>query len=357
MAKAQEAISNMKRATGAQKTMIETQVIQPLSLNNRVSKYSAMMSGSAYYPAWMQKADQESSKQFASISYVSIPFADISDSTVKVTDAEIDAYVAKNKELYKQEAGRVISYYSFSQQPIGEDSARTLRESSDLKPLFELDTNNASFVLRNGSAIEFADNYIPRSQVTSAFKDSVISMPVGAVYGPYLEGGNYVIAKYLGSKALPDSVGARHILIVTTDRNSGKMVRDDSAAKKLADSLLNAANTGSNFSLLAMQFSADGSKDKGGDLGVFGYGAMVPEFNDFCFNKTQGSRGVVKTQFGYHVIEITSQKNFNPAYKIAYVARPIVASDATINSASLAATKASANKQAGALADYAAKIN
>ena len=355
MAKAQEAISNMKRATGNQKEMIETQVIQPLSLNTKVSKYSALMSGSAYYPSWMQKFDNETSKQFASFSYVYIPFTEISDSAVKVSDAEIEAYVEKNKELYKQEAGRIISYYSFSQAPAAEDSARTLRESQDLKPLFEVDTNNTAFVLRNASSVEFKDNYLPKAQITTNFKDSIVSRPVGSVFGPYLENGNYTLAKYLGSKSIPDSVGARHILIVTQDRNTGKMIRDDSAAKKLADSLLTAINSGTPFGILAMQFSADGSKDKGGDLGVFGYGAMVPEFNDFCFYKMQGEKGVVKTQFGYHVIEITSQKNFNPAYKIAFMSREIISGDETINKASLAATRASAMKDPKALAEYATK--
>jgi len=106
---------------------------------------------------------------------------------------------------------------------------------------------------------------------------------------------------------------------------------------------------------LAAQFSADGSKDNGGDLGTFGYGAMVPEFNDFCFTKPVGSKEVVQTQFGYHVIDITNQSHFSPAYKIAFVARQIVPSDETINNAGVEATKASTQKDAAALAKYAAE--
>ena len=62
---------------------------------------------------------------------------------------------------------------------------------------------------------------------------------------------------------------------------------------------------------------------------------MVPEFNDFCFNKPTGSLDVVRTQFGYHIVEVMSQKGFSNAYKIAYLAREISASDVTINKASL----------------------
>lgn len=357
MVKAQEAISNIKKMKGEQKELINVQIIDPLSVNTRVNKYSALLNASAYYPAWMSKRDNEFATNFSVISYVSIPFTDISDSAVKLTDADIDAYVKKNKDLFKQEAGRVISYYSFSQLPKAEDSNAVMMMTGQLKAEFEGDTNAVNFIARNTSSIEFQDKHLPKSQIQSAALDSILAMPTGGVYGPYLDRGSYVLAKYLGSKAIPDSVKARHILIVTTDRNSGQNIRSDEAAKKLADSLLAAVNSGSDFGMLAMQFSADGSKDKGGDLGTFGYGAMVPEFNDFCFYKSTGERGVVKTQFGYHVIEINSQSNFANAHKIAFMGKEIFASDATINASSLAATRASSQKDAKALADFAAKNN
>jgi peptidyl-prolyl cis-trans isomerase D len=82
---------------------------------------------------------------------------------------------------------------------------------------------------------------------------------------------------------------------------------------------------------------------------------MVPEFNEFVFTKPVGSMDVVKTQFGYHVIDIENQKDFKPAYKIAFLSKQITPSDITINNASLAATKASAQKDGATLTAYAAK--
>jgi parvulin-like peptidyl-prolyl isomerase len=68
---------------------------------------------------------------------------------------------------------------------------------------------------------------------------------------------------------------------------------------------------------LAMKYSTDeGSKIKGGDLGTFGNGEMVPEFNDFVFTKTVGQKDVVKSQYGYHIIDIVNQTNFNPLIKL-----------------------------------------
>jgi peptidyl-prolyl cis-trans isomerase D len=61
---------------------------------------------------------------------------------------------------------------------------------------------------------------------------------------------------------------------------------------------------------------------------------MVKEFGDFSFNGKKGEIKIVKTQFGYHLIEILDQKNFEPAYKVAYFARRIEPSQETDQNAS-----------------------
>lgn len=248
----------------------------------------------------------------------------------------------------------MISFVSFSQLPSQEDSNRVKLLVEGIKTSFATDTNTQAFVARNTSIIDFQDTYLPKAKIQSSQTDTIAKLPVGTVYGPYVDGGAYVVAKMLGSKQLPDSVAARHILIPTVNPQTGEAINADSTAKRLADSIFNAIKGGADFAALALKYSSDGSKDKGGDLGTFGYGAMVPEFNDFTFSKPVGSREVVKTQFGYHVIEITNQKDFNPAYKIAFVAKEITSSDLTVNSASLQATKASNVKNAAEFAKYTA---
>lgn len=354
ISKAQEALRNIKKLAGEQKEQVNAEIVDPLKLSSLVAKYSGLISASAYYPKWMQEKETAESKNFAEIAYVAVPYSDIADSSVKVTDADVNAYVQKNKELFKQEAGRMISYVTFSQLPSKADSVSVKNNVEQLKPAFAADSNAKMFVARNASLIDFQDTYLPKSRIQSSQTDSIAKLPVGSVYGPFVENGAFVLAKMLGSKQLPDSVQARHILIPTVDPQTQQPVNDDATAKAKADSIFNAIKAGSSFAALATQFSSDGSKDKGGDLGTFAYGQMVPEFNDFCFNKPVGEKGVVRTQFGYHIIEVTNQKNFSPAYKIAFVAKEINSSDLTINNASLQATKASASANAAELGKYVA---
>jgi peptidyl-prolyl cis-trans isomerase D len=352
--KAQEALRNIKKLKGEQKEAVNTEIINPLKLTSIVTKYSSLINASAYYPKWMQDKETIENKTFAQISYVAVPYSEISDSAVVVKDSDINEYVKKHKELFKQEAGRVISYVVFSQLPNAADSNNAKTSVENLKTSFAADTNAKAFVARNTSVIDFQDAYLPKARIQSSQTDSIAKLPVGTVYGPYVDGGSYVLAKMLGTKQLPDSVKARHILIPTTNPQTGEVVNADSTAKKLADSIFTAIKGGADFAALAAKYSSDGSKDKGGDLGTFGFGAMVPEFNDFTFNNPVGSKGVVKTQFGYHVIEITNQTDFKPAYKIAFLAKEITASDLTINQASLQATKASGVKTGAELAKYVA---
>lgn len=358
MAKVAQALANIKKAKGEQWEMINSQIIEPQKLTSVSTKYFALLNASAYYPAWMEEKDTKENKTFATISYVQIPYQTISDSSIKsikVTDDEIKAYVEKHKGLFKQEAGRMISYVGFSQLPSAADSAKTKAEVERLRTEFANETNVKNFLARNASAIEFDTNYVPKSKIQSRFVDSITKLPVGSVYGPYVENKSYVIAKMLGSKSVPDSAHARHILIATVNAQTGQPLLEDSIAKKRADSIYNAINAGANFAMLALQYSSDGSKDKGGDLGTFNYGAMVPEFNKFCFEKPVGSRGVVKTQFGYHIIELLSQKGASPAYKIGFLAKEIYASEETINNASNKANELSILKDAKQIEAYLKK--
>lgn len=72
----------------------------------------------------------------------------------------------------------------------------------------------------------------------------------------------------------------------------------------LAQEIKTKLATGESFSKLAQQYSIDVSKKRGGDLGLFGRGVMVKEFEKAAFGLEKGQiSDIVKTQFGYHIIK------------------------------------------------------
>jgi peptidyl-prolyl cis-trans isomerase C len=89
-------------------------------------------------------------------------------------------------------------------------------------------------------------------------------------------------------------VRASHILVKTEDQANDVMKR---------------VSGGEDFAALAKRFSKCPSGNKGGDLGWFGKGMMVPEFEKAAFEADEGKVvGPVKTQFGYHLIKVTGKK-------------------------------------------------
>lgn len=84
---------------------------------------------------------------------------------------------------------------------------------------------------------------------------------------------------------------------------------DEAGAKAKADEILKRIRSGEDFAALAKKFSTDGSRTKGGDLGYFTRGRMVPEFEQTAFNTPAGQvADPVKTQFGYHIIKVVDKR-------------------------------------------------
>jgi peptidyl-prolyl cis-trans isomerase D len=330
--------------------MVNDQLLNPLYTKLLTDKYTSLFTQGAYVPTWMLEKMNADLSAVSSISFVSIPYATVNDSLagLKVTDAEIDEYVRKHKEEFKQEKVRSVAYVVFDANPTAADSSTLFDQLARMKADFAQAADARAFVTRNNTALPFFDGFALKSRLQMSARDSIINMPVGTVVGPYLDANNYVIARKLETRMLPDSVKCRHILIGTVEPRTGQFLRPDSAAKKTADSIFAAIRSGADFGLLAAALSDDqGSKNNRGEYNFSSVdmGTLAKEFSDFIFYKPTGSFDVVKTQFGYHVMEVLNQKNFEEAYKVAYLSKKILSSEETDNTASAAATQFAGNSR------------
>lgn len=102
-----------------------------------------------------------------------------------------------------------------------------------------------------------------------------------------------------------------HILIAPKPANpyaKSKKTRTDAQAKALATTILHQVQAGGDFAGLARQYSDDtGSAQNGGDLGNITYGQTVPSFNQAAFSVPLNHATLVKSRFGYHVLEVVAR--------------------------------------------------
>jgi peptidyl-prolyl cis-trans isomerase D len=296
-------------------------------------KYISMMVNSTNYPRWFLEKQNADNSQIGKASIVRESYASIVDSTVKIEDKEIADYINKHKSDFKQEESRTVSYVRFNASPTVGDSMQIKNQLIDLKPEMDTTSDAVAFLARNG-VTNFFDGYIGASQMQISAKDSIQRLAKNQVFGPYLDGGSYVLAKMLDTKVLPDSVKCRHILLGVQDR-SGQPIMPDSVAKAKADSVAIAIRNGANFDTLETRYTTDAEAHKTKGVMTFSSATIqgegfAKEFGKFILlDGKPGDKKVVKTEFGWHYIEILEFIKPQPSYKVAYLSQEILASPET----------------------------
>jgi peptidyl-prolyl cis-trans isomerase D len=340
---AQQYFSNLRKSGTPEQKEQMRQYLDQLEYQRLTEKYISLLGSSVYFPKWFIEKQNGDNSLLGRASFVNVPYASISDSAVKISDEEIKNYIGDHKEEFRQEdETRSISYISFNAAASASDSVALQKELATLKQEFATTKDETAFLARNGNSITNAI-YAPQAQIQVPAKDSIFILPNGGVYGPYLDGNSYALAKKIDTRILPDSVKCRHILIATTDRQTGQPLMADTMAKQRADSIATAIRAGANFDTLETKFSSDQAahKDKGvmtfSSLQIQGEGFAQPFAQFILFDGKPGDKKVVKTDFGWHYIEILEHKNNQPHHKIAYLTKPIVASPETDDAAQNAA--------------------
>jgi len=322
-------------------------------LNAKFQIYSTLIKSGIFTTESEGKLKYEMEANKVNFAYVAGLYSTIKDSDVKVTDTEIVDFMKKNEKKYKADETREVEYVLIEDKASKEDeneiktkingllSGRIVYNpttaKNDTLPGFKSATNTIEFVNSN-SDVPYDSTYIAKKDLPAVDAEQLFNLAPGEVYGPYLFGKYYCISKSMGKKAGVNAK-ASHILISYegTQVPNKKEVRTKEQAKAKAEAILAQVKANpDSFLMLAFSNSDDSSAQQGGDLGYFGQNQMVKPFNDFVFNNSIGTVGLVETPFGFHIIKITDKQD---GVRLATVAQKIEASEATSDKVFTQATK------------------
>ncbi|WP_260172225.1 peptidylprolyl isomerase [Mucilaginibacter phyllosphaerae] len=298
--------------------------VRQLITAKKQQKYMALVTNGLYVNSLDAQDDYLAKNKLANFKYTVLDYASIPDANIKLTDDDYSTYYNAHKNEFKnQQELRSFEYISFNAAPSKDDTAAVKAQVEKLVGDFKATANDSLFVQIN-SETKGQLTYQKKGQLEPKLDSVMFTADKGFIYGPYFSNGSYKVAKLIDSRVGPDSIKARHILINPTTEGG----IDKALAK--ADSIKKLIAGGKSFADLAKMYSIDkASGEKGGDLGTFGRGAMVPAFDDAVFSAKPGELKVVTTQFGVHLYQVEEQKGSSKYVKIAVVDKPLTPSSKT----------------------------
>ncbi len=293
-------------------------------------KLTNLVAKGIYTPTWLVERTNEDQTVRTDFVYVRVPYEEVPENDISVSESDLRAYLDQHKEEYTQdEETRIISFVGKDVIATAEDTAALRDEIENLITEFEITDNDTIFVESNYGSLDFG--YVKKATVSPMIADSVFQQPIGSVVGPYIEDGAFKAVKIRDRMVVPDSVHARHIL------RRAQTLEQYQAAQKTADSLVTLLKNGAqSFDSLAMDYNQGSTSVSlnGGDLGNIGLGGFVKPFNDLVFFEAEiGIPYSVVTEFGVHVVEVLDRtyETKDEGVQLAYLNVPIIPSEETQN--------------------------
>ncbi|MBP9095579.1 MAG: peptidylprolyl isomerase [Ignavibacteria bacterium] len=189
-----------------------------------------------------------------------------------------------------------------------DDAIKELKDGVDFVTVAKKYSDDFTVQQNNGDLY-----YFTAGMTVPEFEEEVYSLKVGdyskkprrTMYGLH-------IVKLTDKRPRFESIRASHILLQDTKDSLGNTV-DSIGNYNKAKSILDRIKNGEDFAKLATEFSQDpGSAPKGGDLGFFDRRRMVQAFDSAAFTLKPGQvSGLVRTQFGWHIIKLTDVKEYS----------------------------------------------
>lgn len=293
---------------------LETEMVQ----ERMMSKYMTLVAKGMFVTDLEVAEGVQNANTYYNARFVTIPYASVPDSTVKVTEADMKAYYDRYKRMFRQGDARDIEYVIFDAVPSEADYAEAKKYVESLTDEFQAAEDVQQFVSLN-SQMPFDHRYYKREELSPEIGAFAFGPEAakGRLYGPVFENDVYTLARVTEVRDMPDTIGARHILLPATRRTT-------------ADSLVEVLGQGGDFAELAVRYSIDANANKnGGELGRFNPNDMIPAFSEAALRAKPGEVFTVETPYGVHVVELTYRGPAYPKAQLGIVRYKVESSNQT----------------------------
>ena len=335
-------VSNMDQDPTGKAGMIWNYMKNQMVKQRLFTKYVGLVSKGIYVTDLEVEQGVNNANSLSNIAYILKEYSQIPDSTVTVPESDVRKYYKEHERMFRQSASRDIEYVVFDVLPSQDDYAAVEKTVNEMAAEFAAAENPFQFATLN-SQIPPVKRYLTENQLPAPLAGYAFGPDSKQMYGPVLDNDVYTMARVADVKMLPDSIGARHILL-PADK------------KAQADSILTALKGGASFAELSEKYSID---PQGGDLGVFSPDQMVEEFSQAALDTKQGDFFETTTRFGIHIGQVTSKSKPVKKVQLAVITDKVEPSEATQQavygkvSQFIAAANGSAENFAKAVSDNA----
>lgn len=309
----QAQLENLKSVWETIRNMVKYQRLE--------EKFNTLLANAVISNDIEAKENSEATKSTADIAYVLNRYSSIADSTVTVTDKEVEKLYKERKNNFKNPNDlRKISYFTKQIVPSESDYAGVEKEINTAREKLA-EAANPALVVADYSEVPYQDIFFSESQLSPEESKFATSASIGEIYGPIRENETFKLYKLIDRTVAPDSVKLRMIIIPEGT--------DKLAANNRADSIINVIKGGKDFATVANEVFP---QSQGGELGWLTEAQLASAGKEFvsAAYKAPGEITKLNLQGQIQILKVEEKTQPTNKYKLALVQIPVIVSDQTM---------------------------